>query len=345
MMKERSIFFPRTAIIVLVGALMGTTSASVSPQELPQVTVNVFPGGFNWPSFVAQDKGFFERNRIRVTLQFTPNSVAQMTGLAEGKFDIAITAVDNIVAYVEGQGEAPIGPQPEFFAFMGSDSGFLSLVVTPDIKSFYDLKGKTLSVDARTTGYAFVLFEMLARNGLNEGEYSIERVGGTAQRWNALRDKKQSGTLLSTPFNLIAQQQHFIELAKATTVIGPYQGNVAATRRSWARQNENLVIAFVRGYVQAIDWLYDKTNREEAVRILEKNVPEMSPGLAQQSYEELLDAQHGFSRKGRINFEGLRTVLALRSHYAQPPKTLADTLKYYDPSYYDSAVGEQRPNR
>jgi len=341
MIKKRNIFVLRTRVIELVVALAGITNASVSAQELPQVTANVFPGGFNLPSFVARDKGFFERNGVRVTLQFTPSSVAQMTGLAEGKFDIAITAVDNIVAYVEGQGEAPIGPQPEFFAFMGSDSGFLSLVVTPDIRSFSDLKGKSLSVDARTTGYAFVLFEMLARNGLNEGEYSIERVGGTAQRWNALRDKKQSGTLLSAPFNLMAQQQHFIELAKATKVIGPYQGNVAATRRSWARQNKSLVIAFVRGYVQAIAWLYNKTNREEAVRILEKNVPEMSTGLAQQSYEELLDAQDGFSRKGRMNFEGLRTVLALRSHYAEPPKELADPLKYYDPSYYDSAIGGQ----
>jgi ABC-type nitrate/sulfonate/bicarbonate transport system substrate-binding protein len=339
MLKKRNIFALRTRVIVLVVALAGITSAPVSVQELPQVTVNVFPGGFNWPSFVAQDKGFFERNGIRVALQFTPGSVAQMTGLADGKFDIAITAVDNIVAYVEGQGEAPIGPQPEFFAFMGSDSGFLSLVVAPDIKSFSDLKGKALSVDARTTGYAFVLFEMLARNGLTEGDYSIERVGGTAQRWTQLRDKKQSGTLLSAPFNLIAQEQHFIELAKATRVLGPYQGNVAATRRSWARQNKSSIIAFVRGYVQAIDWLYNEANREEAVRILEKNVPELPPGLAQQSYKELLDARDGFSRKGRMNFEGLRTVLALRSHYAEPQQQLTDPLKYYDPSYYDSAIG------
>jgi ABC-type nitrate/sulfonate/bicarbonate transport system substrate-binding protein len=338
-MKNRNNFFSGTMVVVLAGALAGMTGASIHAQELPQVTVNVFPGGFNWPSFVARDKGFFDRNGIRVALQFTPNSVAQMTGLAEGKFDIAITAVDNIVAYVEGQGEAPIGPQSEFFAFMGSDSGFLSLVATPDIKSFGDLKGKTLSVDARTTGYAFVLFEMLARNGLHEGDYSIEKVGGTAQRWNALRDKEQSGTLLSAPFNLIAREQHFTELAKATKVIGPYQANVAATRHSWATQNKGSVIAFIRGYVQAIDWLHDKANREEAIRILERNVPEVSPSLAQESYEELLNPREGFSRKGRMNFEGLRTVLALRSRYAESHKPLTDSRKYYDPSYYDLAMG------
>jgi ABC-type nitrate/sulfonate/bicarbonate transport system substrate-binding protein len=321
--------------------LAGILSFPLYAQEPPHVTVNVFPGGFNWPSFVAQEKGFFQSNGVRVTLQPTPNSVEQMTGLSQGKFDIAITAVDNIVAYVEGQGEAPIGPQPEFFAFMGSDSGFLSLVVTPDIKSFADLKGKILSVDARTTGYAFVLFEMLARNGLKEGEYSIEKVGGTAQRWIALRDRKQSGTLLSAPFNLLAQEQNFNELAKATKVIGPYQGNVAAARRSWARQNGSTVIAFVRGYVEAIDWLYDKANRDEAIRILQKNLPEMSPELAQQSYDELLDPQDGFFRKGQLSIDGLRTVLSLRSRYALPQKQLSDPMKYYDPSYYNSAM--QRP--
>lgn len=339
MIKKWNICFSVIRVVAVAGSLAGMMSASVCARELPQITVNVFPGGFNWPSFVALDQGFFERNGIRVTLQFTTNSVAQMTGLAEGKFDIAITAVDNIVAYVEGQGEAPIGPQPEFFAFMGSDSGFLNLVATPDVRSFSDLRGKTLSVDARTTGYAFVLFEMLARNGLHEGDYSIEKVGGTAQRWNALRDKKQAGTLLSAPFNLLAREEHYTELAKATNVIGPYQGNVGATRRSWAMQNKPVVIAFIRGYVQAIHWLYDGANREEAVRILEKNVPQLSPGLAEQSYEELLDPRAGFSRTGRLDSEGLRTVLALRSRYAEPPKKLTDPLKYYDASYYDSAIG------
>jgi ABC-type nitrate/sulfonate/bicarbonate transport system substrate-binding protein len=331
----------QSGAIALLIAMAAFTSVPVKAQEPSEVTVNVFPGGFNWPSFVGQEKGFFERNGIRVMLQATLNSVAQMTGLAEGKFDIALTAADNIVAYVEAQGEAPIGPQPEFFAFLGSDSGFLSLVVAPEIKSFGDLKGKTLSVDARTTGYAFVLFEMLARNGLSEGDYDIEKVGGMVQRWNALREGKQSGTLLSTPFNILAKEQHFHELAQATKVIGPYQGNVAATRRSWARENRSKVIAFIRGYVQAIDWLYDQANRAEAIRILLKNLPEMSPGLAQQSYGELLDANEGFSREGRVSTEGLRTVLALRSHYAEPQKNFVDPMKYYDSSYYNMAMRQR----
>jgi ABC-type nitrate/sulfonate/bicarbonate transport system substrate-binding protein len=323
------------AVILLFATNLLTAPARA--QAPANVTVNVFPGGFNWPSFVGQQKGFFERNGITVTLQPTPNSVSQMTGLAEGKFDIAITAFDNIVAYVEGQGEAPIGAQSEFFAFMGSDNGFLSLVVAPDVKRFADLKGKTLSVDARTTGYAFVLFDVLRRNGLAVDDYKIEKVGGMAQRWDALRDGKQAGTLLSAPLNILASEQHFNQLAQATKVIGPYQGNVAATRRSWARENRTKVIAFIRGYAQAIDWLYDKGNRDEAITILLKNV-QMSPEIAERTYDELLDPKEGFFRNARVSAKGLRTVLALRSRYADAKKKLMDPLKYYDPSYYAAAL-------
>ena len=47
--------------------------------SVAKLKLSVFPGGFNWPSFVAQEKGFFAVNGLEVTLQSTPNSVAQMT--------------------------------------------------------------------------------------------------------------------------------------------------------------------------------------------------------------------------------------------------------------------------
>jgi len=322
--------------VVLLATITMTRPAFA--QISSEVTVNVFPGGFNWAIYVAQERGLFENNGIRVKVQATPGSVAQMTGLSEGKFDIAMTAVDNIVAYVEGQGEAPIGPQPEFFAFMGSDTGFLSLVTAPDVKAIADLKGRTLSVDALTTGYAFVLLDILLRNGLHDGDYSVDKVGGMVQRWTALRERKQDGTMLSTPYNILAKAEGFTQLAQATKVIGHYQGNVAAARRSWAAANKDKVIAYIRGYVAAIDWLYDRSNRDEAVRLLRKNLPQMSQDLAERSYDELLDPEDGFFRQGRMDMEGLKTVLDLRGRYGKPAKLLGDPMKYYDPAFHAAAI-------
>ena len=323
------------AVVLLATITMTRPAFAQIPSE---VTVNVFPGGFNWAIYVAQERGLFENNGVRVKVQATPGSVAQMTGLSEGKFDIAMTAVDNVVAYVEGQGEAPIGPQSEFFAFMGSDTGFLSLVTAPDVKAIADLKGRTLSVDALTTGYAFVLLDILLRNGLHDGDYSVAKVGGMVQRWTALRERKQDGTMLSTPYNILAKAEGFTQLAQATKVIGHYQGNVAAARRSWAAANKDKVIAFIRGYVAAIDWLYDRPNRDEAVRLLRKNLPQMSQDLAERSYDELLDPEDGFFRQGRMDMEGLKTVLDLRSRYGKPAKLLGDPMKYYDPTFHAAAI-------
>ena len=307
--------------------------------DLPVVTVNVFPGGFNWGLYVGQDKGFFAQHGITVQMQATPNSVTQMTDFAESKFDIAMTAVDNIVAYVEGQGEAPIGPQPDFMAVMGSDSGFLSLVTSPAIKRIADLAGKTLSVDAMTTGYAFVLYEIMRRNGLDKdkGDYEIVRAGGMVQRWNALREGRHAATLLSAPYNIIAKNDGFTEFVKATDVIGPYQGNVAAVRRPWARQNRSKILAYILGYRRSIAWLYEPSNRVEAIEILRRHLPQMPPEIAEASHAELLDPMRGFFRNCDIDREGLNCVLELRSRYGSPPKLLNDPAKYCDPGYGEEA--------
>jgi ABC-type nitrate/sulfonate/bicarbonate transport system substrate-binding protein len=312
----------------------------MAERDLPTVTVNVFPGGFNWGVYVAQDKGFFADCGIAVEVQGTPNSVTQMTDFAQAKFDIAMTAVDNIVAYVEGQGEAPIGPQGDFMAVMGSDSGFLSLVASPSIAKIEDLAGKTLSVDAMTTGYAFVLYEILRRHGLDKGglnkdmgDYEIVRAGGMLQRWNALREGQHTATLLSAPYNIIAQNAGFTELVKATDVIGPYQGNVAAVRRPWAHENRAKIEAYIRAYSRSIAWLYEPQNRVEAIAILTSHLPHMPPAIAEASYGELLDPVRGFFRACEIDPLGLDCVLGLRSRYGLPSKQLRDPAKYCDLSF------------
>jgi ABC-type nitrate/sulfonate/bicarbonate transport system substrate-binding protein len=300
--------------------------------DLSVVRVNVFPGGFNWGVYVGQDKGFFAEQGIAIEMQGTPNSVTQMTDFSQGKFEIAMTAVDNIVAYVEGQGEAPIGPQRDFTAVMGSDSGFLSLVAAPSIKTIEDLAGKTLSVDAMTTGYAFVLYEIMRRHGLDKdkGDYEIVRAGGMIQRWNGLREGQHAATLLSAPYNIIAQNAGFTELVKATGVIGPYQGNVAAVRRPWARENREKVSGYISAYRRSIAWLYQSENRNEALAVLRHHLPQMPQEIAEASYVELLDPARGFFRTCEIDRTGLECVLSLRSRYGLPPKQLNDPAKYCD---------------
>ncbi len=236
-----------TLPLLALTALAGASRQAIA-QNLEPVSVIVFPGGFNWPLWVAQEKGYFAKGGIEVKLTPTPNSVFQLTNLIEGKFDIGVTAIDNVVAYMEGQGEVPVSIQPDLFVFMGGDNGLLSLAVLPEIKTFQDLKGKTLSVDAMTTGYAFVLFDLLKRNGLKMGDYNVVKAGGVLARWEALKERKHDGTMLLTPFDLLAKANGLNILQYAIDVYGRYQGLSGATRRAWAAANPKKLDAYIRGY-------------------------------------------------------------------------------------------------
>jgi ABC-type nitrate/sulfonate/bicarbonate transport system substrate-binding protein len=327
-------------IRLIASSLLGASLLLTAPagaQDKP-IELIVFPGGFNWPIWVAQEKGYFAAEKVAVKITPTPNSVFQLTNLIEGKFDIAMTAIDNLIAYDEGQGEAPVSVQPDLFAFMGGDNGFLSLVAVPEVKSYADLKGKELSVDARTTGYAFVLEKMLQKAGLKESDTSLVKAGGVLQRFEALLEKKHAATLLLSPFEVPAQAKGFTLLGYAIDVLGRYQGLVGAARRSWAKDHDAELVGFIRGTIAGVDWLYELSNKAEAVAILRKNLPSMSPELADKSYAILLDSKTGFQRKARIDIEGVATVLALRSEYGEPRKALTEPAKYYDPTWYNKAT-------
>jgi ABC-type nitrate/sulfonate/bicarbonate transport system substrate-binding protein len=327
------------SVLAIVGAagLAGAGFDAAHAQQSQPVSVIVFPGGFNWPIWIAQEKGSFAKGGIAVNLTNTPNSVFQLTNLIDGKFDIAVTAIDNVIAYMEGQGEAPTQSRPDLTVFMGGDNGFLSVVTVPEVKSYADLKGRTVSVDAKTTGYAFVLFDLLKRAGLTESDYKVVKAGGVLQRWEALKEKKQDGTLLLTPFEFIAKANGFNVLQHAIGVYGHYQGLVGASRRTFAAENPQKVEAFIKGFVEGVGFLRDPKNKAEAIAILKKHLPQMSEQLAEQSYSYMA-GPNGFTPKAMIDMEGVKKVLALRSEYGEPKKKLTDAAKYYDPKYYDAAM-------
>ena len=315
-----------------MAALHGTGLAAQS------LEVIVFPGGFNWPLWVGNEKGFFAANGVEVKITPTPNSVYQMQNLAAGKFDIAISAIDNVVAYDEGQGEVPLAETPDFFAFMGGQYGGVRLVAQPDIKSIAELKGKSLAVDAATTGYSFVLKKLLQQAGLAESDYTIERLGGTAARAEALMQGKTAATILTSPLEIVPEARGYRRLANTTDAIGPYQGTLGVTRRSWAKANEAALVGYIRGYVESLAWLAHAPNRDEAVAIYRKYLPQATEASATKAWEVMFTGPEGFQKKGKLDRAAIETVLKLRSEFGRPQKNLTDWSRYVDESYYRKAL-------
>jgi ABC-type nitrate/sulfonate/bicarbonate transport system substrate-binding protein len=297
----------------------------------------VFPGGNNWPIWVAQEKGWFARNGIEIEVTPTPGSVFQLTGLIDGEFDLAITLIDNVIAYREGQGQVPV-VGPDLVAFMSADTRvFPTLITLPDIKTYADLRGSTLSVDALTTGYAFVLIAMLEKAGLGPADYRLEPFGGALERFGAMRERRHAGALFNSPFEGLLRSEGYTVLDTAIGALGTYEGMVLAGRRRWAQANRTAVIGFIRAFRAAVDWLYDPANQDEAFTIYATNAAGGSVEAARVAYSVLFNQDNGFVRDGEIDLDRVRRVLALRSAYGKPKKTLVDPLAYVEPSFLADA--------
>src|SRR5437879_8406931 len=147
----------------LVGAIVTLAAAPAHVQSAAPLRVMGFSGSSNWPIFVAQEKRLFARHGVEAGLMAAPGSATQLASLIEGRIEIAMTAMDNVVAYAEG----------EVVAFLGvTNGGRLNLMVALTVKTYADLKDRTLAVDAPSTGYTLVLMGMLLSGGLDASGYA-----------------------------------------------------------------------------------------------------------------------------------------------------------------------------
>jgi len=302
-----------------------------------------FPGAPNLPIFAGLEHGYFEDAGLVLEIETTPNSKFQIENLVAGRYDIAATAFDNVVAYREGQGAVDFSSVPDLFVFMGATQIELSLVVAPEIREFADLRGKPLALDALATGFAFVLYDMLERAGLSLADCELVPVGATPQRWEAVRDGSAAGTLTIEPFTSVAEAQGFHVLQSSREGLPNYQGGVFTASRAWADAHRDVLEAFMRGYLRGLAWTLDPANYEAATALLIERMPAIKPHVAPAVMAKLLDPATGLTPGGAIDEPGVRAVLALRSRYAQPQKTLEFIAPYFDLASYANVIGSSRP--
>ncbi len=297
-----------------------------------------FPGAPNLPIFAAMERGLFTERGLAVDLTTTPSSVYQMEQLIDGGFDIAGTAFDNVVAYTEGQGAVTPKHDPDVFAFMGATRIELAFVVAPEIERYEDLKGRTIALDALSTGFAFILYRMLESAGLTLDDVELVPVGATPERWESVKDGTHAGTLTIEPFTSIATAQGFRVMERSGDVFDHYQGGVFATTRRWADANPEALTGFIGGYLAALDWVRDPDNLAEGGATLLRHMPAIKPEAIGKVMGGVLSPRTGLTPAARVDRAGVETVLALRSAYGGGPE-LDDPDKYFDLAWYSRAAG------
>ncbi len=331
--------FFKTALPLLL--LAGSVAVGLPGQAfaLTEIRLIGFGGGTNLPSWVAIDKGFFEKEGLKVTQDVTPGSKEQMQDIMAGKYQFASSAFDNVVAYTEGEGTDKF-PDYDVTAIMGVHSGMNSVVVRPEIKKYSDIKGKVAAVDSPTSGYATVLYQIIKdKAGLvQDKDYKVVSVGGTAGRVKALKENAAVVAMISSPSDTDLKAEGFGILGDAAEEIGDYQGSAYVVRKSYAKGHEKEVLAFVRAIVAATDFVF--ADKAGAIEVLKKRIKNLSDADADKLYDRLI-GPGGLNKHAALNTKGVETVLKLRSVYGGASVKSGSPSKYIDLSYYQQVVGKK----
>lgn len=317
----------RFTTLVLAAMTASLAATPVSAQDA--IKVMVFPGLQNLPIFAAQAKGLFEKRKLAVDVLPAPSSDILRGGLIKNDHQIVHGAVDNALAMAEVA-------KADIAVLMGGDSGWNHIFTQADTPSIKDLRGKAVIVDAPMTAYAFQVYEVLKRNGLNKGDYEVKPVGSTFRRFDEMKNNKEAGaSTLNPPFSIMARRAGLKDTGEVVQTIGPYQATAAWVMKPWAQSNSDVVVRYIQAYIEGLRWSLDPRNKDEAIDLLVKNL-KLAPDVAAESYAIAVDPKGGMARDAAFDMDGFKNVLKLRADWTG--MTPGAPEKYIDLSYYKKAL-------
>src|SRR6266705_792978 len=314
--------------ILVLAMLAATAAAAADPAT---VRVNSFPNAKALPLHAGVAKGIFTKHGLALQLSFTENSTRQREGLAAGEFDLVHSAVDNAVAMVETA-------KKDVLIVTGGDSGMNEFFVQAYVRSFADLRGRKLVVDAPNTAYAIQAKKILLRHGLKDGaDYTVVPVGRGELRLKAMAENRDyAAAILNLPFSIQAQQLGMRSLGNTVDILGPYQANGAFALRAWVESNGPLLERYIAAYIESLRWVRRPENQAECAAILVDKL-KVSREVAERTYRLLVDPIRGFTPDAAFDREGFGNLLALRTEI-EGGGTPPPAEKYLDLSYYRRAI-------
>jgi len=281
---------------------------------------------------VAQARGYFEAEDLRVEHTITGSSAQLMRGVIDGTYDLGFTNPDNWITYATRDGA-------DGFMFQGvSTGGERTLVARREIQSTEDLRGKDIAVDAVDSGFVMILWQILADQGVDfrAGDPRLVAVGTTSLRLESMERGDTAAAILTSPHTEQALARGYRVLGRSLDHLPQYPGPQGGTTRRWAAAHPELLTRFVRAYVAATRWALAPDNREAAIAIQVE-----ASGLSRQNAE---DEYATIQPEATINVAGIQTILDLRTAlgFLTPPAPPVE--RFYDVHYWEAATGQRHPS-
>jgi ABC-type nitrate/sulfonate/bicarbonate transport system substrate-binding protein len=272
------------ALAVLVCRPGASCAADASSIEVGDVA----PIAPDWPSFVAEDQGFYRKAGVAPKVTYVGNVANTVQQLVGGSFGIAVSTFDTAIrAMAKGSDAVMIGALVMKYPY--------SIMSDADIKSAADMKGKIVVLPFAKDLLTLVWNQWVKSQGVEPS--SIDQIydGATPNRFAALSAHRAQAALLSQPFDFRAAADGDHKLLDVGAYAHQYGFLVILSTPAWLKAHG----AEARGYLKAlsdgVDWLYDQNNRDAAIKILAAHT-KLAPQYATQTYDYYIKDLKPFSR-------------------------------------------------
>lgn len=282
------------------GSPGAATVVKTKPDQLTTIKMALPSKNMSYlPIFVAQKKGFYKNFNLEVNLEYVKGGVLALRGLQTGEYPIISTLPESVITGVaEGANVKMIGTL--------DDKSMYSIFVSKDIKSPSDLKGKSAASNVPGNGTDIQLQYWLKKNGLEPNrDVRLINAGENASRLQALQTGQASVTILSQPTDLKAEELGFTRLSLMRDELKTYNHNMIAVNGDVIKNTPEVVYAFMAAQAEAVKFIKDSANREEALQIAMSEL-EMTKTNAEKSFDFVLPA---LADKGKINIEGMKWAI------------------------------------
>ena len=191
-MKQRALF-PGFVLSLLLVIGLAAGAAAAEPKYL-----NVgWTSGSNWtalPFRIAAERGFFEKEGLRVRfIQFQGTNL-MLTALLAGEVDYI-----TILPFIAGA--AVRGLPVKIIAAVTKSSGY-AIVSKPEINSLKDLKGKRIAINSFGSSADFAVYTALSRSGLDPNrDVALAAVSGSPDA----RFREQFNPELTVPDSVVEE--------------------------------------------------------------------------------------------------------------------------------------------
>jgi NitT/TauT family transport system substrate-binding protein len=179
------------------------------------------------------------------------------------------------------------------------------LVVPASIKSWSDLRGKSVVLASKQDVTAMSFAAMAAKNHAKMDDFSITLSGDSSARYAALSSGNVQGAMLAQPFDLEAEANGMHALDTSYATMKDWMFKTVFVNSAWAAANRPTAVKVLRALRSAIRFGY--AQREPTVAVLIE-ATHASPAIARSTYDIDFGTWHAFEPDLKMNERGLLNV-------------------------------------